>query len=112
MRISRSYEKLGCKCDRFVFIMHSLNLHHPTTASPPNAMIVCVCHRVSDREIARHARAGLSFDDIQFELGVATQCGRCEGCARDVVAQCSVMHPMASLHREAPCHSLSSLAPA
>ncbi|PZU34625.1 MAG: ferredoxin, partial [Acidovorax sp.] len=51
-------------------------------------MIVCVCHRVSDREIARHARAGMSFDEIQFELGVATQCGRCEDCARDVVAQC------------------------
>jgi bacterioferritin-associated ferredoxin len=49
-------------------------------------MIVCVCKRVSDREIARHAKAGLDFDDIQFMLGVATQCGRCEGCARDTVA--------------------------
>jgi bacterioferritin-associated ferredoxin len=54
-------------------------------------MIVCVCHRVSDRDIARHVRAGMGFDDIQFELGVATQCGRCEGCARDVVAQCSAI---------------------
>ena len=54
-------------------------------------MIVCVCKRVSDREIARHASMGMDFDDIQFALGVATQCGRCEGCARDVVA----------LHREA-----------
>jgi bacterioferritin-associated ferredoxin len=61
-------------------------------------MIVCVCHRVSDRDIARHARAGLSFDDIQFELGVATQCGQCESCARDVVAQCSASHPVAAVH--------------
>ena len=38
-------------------------------------MIVCVCRRISDREIARHARAGMGFDEIQFELGVATQCG-------------------------------------
>ncbi|WP_082151418.1 bacterioferritin-associated ferredoxin [Caenimonas sp. SL110] len=60
-------------------------------------MIVCVCKRVSDREIARHARAGMSFDDIQFELGVATQCGQCEGCARDVVAQCSAGSPVASI---------------
>ncbi|MEY3872378.1 MAG: hypothetical protein RLZZ296_1373, partial [Pseudomonadota bacterium] len=52
-------------------------------------MIICVCRRISDREIVRHARAGMGFDEIQFELGVATQCGRCEGCARDVVAQCS-----------------------
>jgi bacterioferritin-associated ferredoxin len=61
-------------------------------------MIVCVCHRVSDREIARHVRAGLNFDDIQFELGVATQCGQCESCARDVVAQCSASSPVAAVH--------------
>lgn len=60
-------------------------------------MIVCVCRRVSDREIARHARAGLGFDEIQFELGVATQCGQCEGCARDVVAQCSTSCPTANI---------------
>lgn len=62
-------------------------------------MIVCVCRRVSDREIARHARAGMTFDEVQFELGVATQCGQCEGCARDVVAQCSASHPFAALSR-------------
>ena len=60
-------------------------------------MIVCVCHRVSDREIARHARAGMGFEEIQFELGVATQCGQCEGCARDVVAQCSARCPTANI---------------
>jgi bacterioferritin-associated ferredoxin len=60
-------------------------------------MIVCVCRRVSDREIARHARAGMAFDDIQFELGVATQCGQCEGCARDIVAQCSATQPVAAV---------------
>lgn len=63
-------------------------------------MIVCVCRRISDREIARHARAGMSFDDIQFELGVATQCGQCEGCAREVVSQCSATQPIAWLNRE------------
>lgn len=66
-------------------------------ANPLTAMIVCVCRRVSDREIARHARAGMSFDDIQFELGVATQCGQCEDCARDVVDQCSRTTPVAAI---------------
>ena len=61
-------------------------------------MIVCVCHRVSDREIARHARAGMDFDAIQFELGIATQCGQCEGCAREVVAQCRSTSPVAAIH--------------
>lgn len=64
---------------------------------PRFIMIVCVCRRVSDREIARHARAGMCFDDIQFELGVATQCGQCEGCARDIVAQCSATQPVAAV---------------
>jgi bacterioferritin-associated ferredoxin len=63
-------------------------------------MIVCVCHRVSDREIARHAHAGMSFDEIQFELGVATQCGRCETCARDVVAKCCARGNSAAIHNE------------
>jgi bacterioferritin-associated ferredoxin len=64
-------------------------------------MIVCVCRRISDREIARHARNGMGFDDIQFELGVATQCGQCEGCARDVVSQCNPSHPVAALDMSA-----------
>jgi bacterioferritin-associated ferredoxin len=64
-------------------------------------MIVCVCRRVSDREIARHARAGMSFDDIQFELGIATQCGQCEDCARKVVAQCCASRPVAALYGNA-----------
>ena len=60
-------------------------------------MIVCICRRISDSQIVRHVRAGMGFDDIQFELGVATQCGRCEGCVRDVVAQCSASSPVASI---------------
>jgi bacterioferritin-associated ferredoxin len=31
----------------------------------------------------------MSFDDAQLELGVSTQCGKCEECARDVFNQCS-----------------------
>jgi len=63
-------------------------------------MIVCVCKRISDREILRHVRAGMGFDEIQFELGVATQCGKCEECARDVVDQCHRSHPVAALRCE------------
>lgn len=62
-------------------------------------MIVCICKRVSDRDIVRHAKAGMSFDDIQFELGVATQCGRCEDCARQMVSQCCATAPMAALNK-------------
>ena len=60
-------------------------------------MIVCVCNRISDREITRHARAGMSFDDLQLELGVATCCGSCESCARELVDQCNATQPVAAL---------------
>jgi bacterioferritin-associated ferredoxin len=47
-------------------------------------MIVCICRRVSDRDIARVAAEGCaSFDELQFELGVATACGKCHDCARE-----------------------------
>lgn len=47
-------------------------------------MIVCVCHRVSDRDIAHAARHGCStFDDLQDQLLVGTACGACGDCARD-----------------------------
>lgn len=47
-------------------------------------MIVCVCHRISHREIERHAVACDSFDELQLNTGVATGCGRCGDCARAV----------------------------
>lgn len=65
------------------------------TAHPD--MIVCVCHRVSDREITRQARMGMAFDDIQLELSVATSCGSCESYARELVAQCDPSQPVAAL---------------
>ncbi|HEX4508648.1 MAG TPA: (2Fe-2S)-binding protein, partial [Burkholderiaceae bacterium] len=49
-------------------------LHHP--------MIVCVCHRVSDRDIVRSVHEGCStFEDLQEELGCGTRCGSCRACA-------------------------------
>ncbi|TAH12007.1 MAG: (2Fe-2S)-binding protein [Curvibacter sp.] len=58
-------------------------------------MIVCVCHRVSDKAIALLASEGKSFDEVQFELGVATQCGKCEDCARHVIDKCHAQASMA-----------------
>ncbi len=60
-------------------------------------MIVCVCNRISDREIMRQVHAGMSFDDIQLELGVGTCCGCCEENARELVAQCCASRPVAAL---------------
>jgi bacterioferritin-associated ferredoxin len=46
-------------------------------------MIVCICHRVSDRDIERVALQGCTrFEDLQDELRVGTSCGVCRDCAR------------------------------
>lgn len=50
-------------------------------------MIVCVCRRISDHQIRHAVRDGAqTLECLQFELGVATQCGRCAECA------CQVLH--------------------
>jgi bacterioferritin-associated ferredoxin len=47
-------------------------------------MIICVCHRVSDRDIRSAVRSGcLDFDKLQEELRVGTGCGACLECAHD-----------------------------
>ena len=57
-------------------------------------MIICVCHRVSDRDIARQAAAGCaSFEALQDDLRVGTACGACLDCAREAFAeQASTAH--------------------
>lgn len=47
-------------------------------------MIVCLCHRVSERDIAREVGSGCpSFDALQESTRVGTGCGACLDCARD-----------------------------
>jgi bacterioferritin-associated ferredoxin len=49
-------------------------------------MIVCVCRRVSDRQIQEAVADGAhSLECLQMDLGVATQCGRCADCASRVL---------------------------
>ena len=73
-------------------------------------MIVCVCKSVSDRTIRASIDEGMdSFDELQFELGVATCCGKCEATVRDVMAQsgvcasrCGVPHAPAAVPQAVP----------
>ena len=60
-------------------------------------MIVCVCHRVSDRDIEREVGHGCdSFEELQDELRVATACGRCADCARDTFDVARARRPAAT----------------
>jgi bacterioferritin-associated ferredoxin len=56
-------------------------------------MIVCVCRRVSDQQIRQAAAEGAhSLECLQFDLGVATQCGRCADCASRVLCDARGAH--------------------
>lgn len=51
-------------------------------------MIICICHGISDRQIAACARAGcMSFDELQMDTGVATRCGCCREYAEQTFEQ-------------------------
>lgn len=48
-------------------------------------MIVCLCHRVSDRDIVQAVHSGTRcFDLLQDDTRVASSCGCCHDCAREV----------------------------
>jgi bacterioferritin-associated ferredoxin len=56
-------------------------------------MIVCVCRRVSHRDIEREVRDGCaSFEELQDELGVATACGACAECAHGTFERACAEH--------------------
>jgi bacterioferritin-associated ferredoxin len=51
-------------------------------------MIVCICARVSDRQIRQAAADGAhSLECLQIDLGVATRCGNCADCAIKVLGE-------------------------
>lgn len=50
-------------------------------------MYVCLCKAVTDREIADELNGGArNLHDLQERLGVATGCGSCGDCVRQMVA--------------------------
>ena len=51
-------------------------------------MYVCVCNKVTDRQIRKAAKKGCrGLDDLRRELGVATCCGCCAEMAGDILEE-------------------------
>lgn len=49
-------------------------------------MYVCLCKGVTDRQIRAEVEDGAqNLREVSRRLGVATQCGKCAGCARQVI---------------------------
>lgn len=46
-------------------------------------MYVCVCSAVTERQVHEAVNAGAqTLGDLRRDLGVAVECGRCAGCAK------------------------------
>jgi len=51
-------------------------------------MIICLCHRVSDRDIALAVAAGCSdLEALQEQTRLGTGCGACLDCAQDILLE-------------------------
>ena len=70
-------------------------------------MYVCLCHSVTDKDIRRlvHTEGVTSMREVREQLGVATQCGRCSRCAKDVLQEA-----VSELRREQHCIPILSAA--
>ena len=51
-------------------------------------MYVCLCRAVTDRQIRQAVELGArSLSDLKESLGVATGCGKCASCARQILRE-------------------------
>ena len=74
-------------------------------------MIVCVCRRISDHQIRQAAAEGaVSLECLQFDLGVATQCGRCADCACKILDEANASTAAAAPHGHAHPHGACACA--
>jgi bacterioferritin-associated ferredoxin len=49
-------------------------------------LIVCVCHAVTDSQVRQAVHNGVTLmRELREELNVASSCGRCACCARDIL---------------------------
>ena len=51
-------------------------------------MYVCLCNAITENEIRQAAALGMTkLEDLKDGLGVATCCGTCESCAREILQE-------------------------
>lgn len=57
-------------------------------------MYVCICHGITDKDILKAARSGVSdIHQLAAETGATTGCGSCLEMAEDILRQQSVEQP-------------------
>jgi len=49
-------------------------------------LYICICNAITENAVRECARNGAcSLDQLTFELGVGSGCGRCRDCANEVL---------------------------
>ncbi len=57
-------------------------------------MYVCICKQITCGQIRAAASQGINnVRDLRDQLGVASQCGKCAGCARGILEQARNSRP-------------------
>ncbi|MDT3707715.1 MAG: bacterioferritin-associated ferredoxin [Thiobacillus sp.] len=69
-------------------------------------MYVCLCHSVTDTDIRRIVRTEgvCTMRELSGKLGVASQCGKCGRCAREVLREA-----VAEENAAIPCAGLAAV---
>jgi bacterioferritin-associated ferredoxin len=60
-------------------------------------LYICICSGVTEKAVRDCARKGAcSLDQLAFELGVGTGCGRCRDCANDLLRDVEATETLAA----------------
>ena len=57
-------------------------------------MYICLCNAITEKAVRECAQRGAcSIDQLAFELGVGSGCGRCRECASEVLRDAQATEP-------------------
>jgi bacterioferritin-associated ferredoxin len=66
-------------------------------AELPDAMFICVCQGVTERDVRDCAQRGVaSVAELREALGVTTGCGKCADAADEILRECAAQSSCAT----------------
>ena len=58
-------------------------------------LYICICNAVTEKAVRECARNGAcSLEQLSFELGVGSGCGRCRDCASELLRELRAAEPL------------------
>lgn len=60
-------------------------------------LYICICNAVTEKAVRECARNGAcSFEQLSYELGVGSGCGRCRECASELLRDVQADEPVSA----------------